>query len=227
MPRPPAPLTSQQRREYTQCFVEHGYCVVRGLLSLDEVSVISSALDSLLATSNAVVRAHGPEIAQQLHIRAAARVAQQESSGGFSRASQLRAGITTACGGNYSVGPPASLTDDERAEAITNPRPSNICTHMVADVGKESALLASFGTHPRLLTLAADVLDGAALRDRGETHMLQIINQAHFKAPGDGVDFPFHQDSVNRGVNTGRFKDVHGNRSYVNIRLVHCNLPVI
>ena len=102
MPRPPALLTSQQRREYTQCFVEHGYCVVRGLLSLDEVSVISSALDSLLATSNAVVRAHGPEIAQQLHIRAAARVAERESSGGFSRASQLRAGITTACGANYS-----------------------------------------------------------------------------------------------------------------------------
>ena len=45
----------------------------------------------------------------------------------------------------------------------------------------------------------------------------EIINQAHFKAPGDGVDFPWHQDSVNRGYHTGKFLDVHGNRSYVNI----------
>ena len=37
--------------------------------------------------------------------------------------------------------------------------------------------------------------------------MLQIINQAHFKAPGDGVDFPFHQDSVNRGVRSSEWRD--------------------
>ena len=48
-------------------------------------------------------------------------------------------------------------------------------------------------------------------------HVAEIINQAHFKAPGDGVDFPWHQDSVNRGYHTGKFLDVHGNRSYVNI----------
>jgi hypothetical protein len=37
--------------------------------------------------------------------------------------------------------------------------------------------------------------------------MDQIINQAHFKMPGDGVAFEWHQDSQNRRYGTELWTD--------------------
>ncbi len=43
----------------------------------------------------------------------------------------------------------------------------------------------------------------------------QLINQAHIKVPGDGVHFPFHQDSYHRRYGTRWFSDVNGQGSFV------------
>ena len=45
--------------------------------------------------------------------------------------------------------------------------------------------------------------------------MNQLINQAHFKIPGDNVAFPWHQDSENRGYGKPGWKDVNGRGSFV------------
>ena len=49
----------------------------------------------------------------------------------------------------------------------------------------------------------------------GSRGMNQLINQAHFKQPGDGVAFPWHQDSTHRRYGRGEWKDANGQGSYV------------
>ena len=72
--------------------------------------------------------------------------------------------------------------------------------------GAESVLLA-FGGDPRLVAIAAQLL--------GSAEMSQLINQAHFKLPGDGVQFPWHQDSTHRRHGTPEWRDLNGRGSYV------------
>lgn len=43
----------------------------------------------------------------------------------------------------------------------------------------------------------------------------QLINQAHYKLPGDNVKFKWHQDSQHRGFGTQLWQDVDGKGSYV------------
>src|SRR5262249_12844568 len=62
--------------------------------------------------------------------------------------------------------------------------------HRVVWCGAAEPLLSEFGRAPRLVRVAARLL--------GSNTMSQLINQAHFKFPGDGVEFPWHQDSTHR-----------------------------
>ncbi|MGF1508398.1 MAG: phytanoyl-CoA dioxygenase family protein [Myxococcota bacterium] len=75
------------------------------------------------------------------------------------------------------------------------------------------------GAEPRLLEPGDDPrVSGLAARVLGSRDLAQLINQAHFKRPGDGVGFPMHQDAWNR--RTGRlFDDIDGRGSYVQILL--------
>lgn len=67
--------------------------------------------------------------------------------------------------------------------------------------------LLKFGTDPRLLVPSAQLLRSP--------EMDQLICQAHFKMPGDSVEFPWHQDSQHRGYGTPDWEDVNGTGSYV------------
>lgn len=67
--------------------------------------------------------------------------------------------------------------------------------------------LLAVGEDPRLLRPVAQLLGGRA--------MDQLINQVHFKLPGDGVEFPWHQDSLHRRYGTPEWQDVNGRGSYV------------
>ena len=49
----------------------------------------------------------------------------------------------------------------------------------------------------------------------GSNELIQLINQAHFKHPYDGVDFPWHQDSRHRRQGTALFTDLDGKGSFV------------
>ena len=73
--------------------------------------------------------------------------------------------------------------------------------------GAAEPVLLAFGGDPRLVAMAAQLL--------GSATMSQLINQAHFKLPGDGVAFPWHQDSTHRRYGTPEWKDVNGRGSYV------------
>ncbi len=67
--------------------------------------------------------------------------------------------------------------------------------------------LAAVGEDPRIL--------GRALSLLGTGRADQLINQAHFKRPHDGVHFPFHQDAWNRRTGTDLWLDTSTDGAYV------------
>ncbi len=73
--------------------------------------------------------------------------------------------------------------------------------------GAAEPTLNKYGRDSRLLKMAALLL--------GSSEMNQLINQAHFKLPGDGVEFPWHQDSTHRRYGGQEWSDVNGRGSYV------------
>jgi ectoine hydroxylase-related dioxygenase (phytanoyl-CoA dioxygenase family) len=81
--------------------------------------------------------------------------------------------------------------------------------HRVVWCGGADERLAALGDDPRFLAIAAAVL--------GSREVVQILQQAHFKLPGDGVAFPWHQDASNRRYGTPEWTDVNGRGSFVQI----------
>jgi ectoine hydroxylase-related dioxygenase (phytanoyl-CoA dioxygenase family) len=81
--------------------------------------------------------------------------------------------------------------------------------HRVVWCGGAEPLIAAYGDDPRFLNLAADALRA--------NEFVQIVQQAHFKLPGDGVRFDFHQDASNRRYGTPLWTDVDGRGSFVQI----------
>lgn len=79
--------------------------------------------------------------------------------------------------------------------------------HRIVWCGAAQPILSHYGRDPRLLEMAAQIL--------GSREMDHLINQAHFKLPGDGVAFGWHQDSRHRRFGQGPWKDVNGRGSYV------------
>lgn len=73
--------------------------------------------------------------------------------------------------------------------------------------GAAEPVLSAFGEDPRLLAMASQLL--------GSREMNHLINQAHFKLPGDGVDFPWHQDSTHRRYGGEEWRDLNGRGSFV------------
>lgn len=72
------------------------------------------------------------------------------------------------------------------------------------------------GAEPDLLSLSADPrLVGPALQLLGSAHREQLLCQAHFKMPGDGVSFDWHQDIQHRDKGPGTWRDLNGRGSYV------------
>lgn len=79
--------------------------------------------------------------------------------------------------------------------------------HRVVWCGAAEPVLSELGGDPRLVRLAAQLL--------GSSTMSQLVNQAHFKLPGDGVAFPWHQDSTHRRYGSSEWRDLNGRGSYV------------
>ena len=78
--------------------------------------------------------------------------------------------------------------------------------------GGSQPLLLEIGTDPRLLEPAAQLL--------GSDAMHQLLSQAHFKRPGDGVVFGWHQDIQHRDKGMGTWVDVNGRGSFVQTLIV-------
>jgi ectoine hydroxylase-related dioxygenase (phytanoyl-CoA dioxygenase family) len=85
--------------------------------------------------------------------------------------------------------------------------PAGVAVDRVVWCGACEPVLDEVGRDGRLLAPAAKLL--------GSRTMQQLINQAHFKMPGDGVAFPWHQDSTHRRFGGGEWRDVNGRGSFV------------
>ena len=165
-------MDAAKRRRYQEEFQSQGYCVVRGLFKPADVAQIASAFDRIRGPAfNSVVEANRDEISAKLR--------DVWTPGGRARANTL-----SPTGANFSVVPSPTVADPELA--IAEPTPDRLSLHLISQCGREESVLAEFGRDPRLLTLAADVL---GLAEASQSEMHQIINQAHFKQPGDGVSF--------------------------------------
>jgi ectoine hydroxylase-related dioxygenase (phytanoyl-CoA dioxygenase family) len=74
--------------------------------------------------------------------------------------------------------------------------------------GAAEPILMKYSRDRKIRWLALDLL--------GSEEANHLVNQVHFKLPGDGMEFPFHQDCMNRRYETKFWKDVNGKGSYVN-----------
>lgn len=72
--------------------------------------------------------------------------------------------------------------------------------------------LLEIGGDPRLTLPASQLL--------GSDAMEQLLCQAHFKRPGDGVVFGWHQDIQHRDKGNGTWRDVNGSGSFVQTLIV-------
>ncbi len=77
--------------------------------------------------------------------------------------------------------------------------------------GAESYLL-DIGADPRLTVPASQLLDSQVLE--------QLLCQAHFKRPHDGVVFGWHQDIQHRDKGNDTWRDVNGSGSFVQTLIV-------
>lgn len=83
--------------------------------------------------------------------------------------------------------------------------------HRVVWCGAAEPALAAVGRDPRVL--------GPALELLGVSEADQLVNQAHFKQPHDGVSFPLHQDAWNRRHGTALWRDPAPDGGYVQVLL--------
>jgi ectoine hydroxylase-related dioxygenase (phytanoyl-CoA dioxygenase family) len=102
-----------------------------------------------------------------------------------------------------------STTDVQSARFVVTNSPFRL--HRVVWCGGADEALARYGADPRFLSLAGDALSSNTL--------VQLIQQAHFKLPGDSVAFGWHQDASNRRYGTDLWTDVDGHGSFVQLTL--------
>jgi ectoine hydroxylase-related dioxygenase (phytanoyl-CoA dioxygenase family) len=73
--------------------------------------------------------------------------------------------------------------------------------------GASQPYLLEIGADQRLTTRTAQLL--------GSQQLEQLLNQAHFKRPKDGVAFGWHQDIQHRDKGEGTWTDINGKGSFV------------
>ena len=78
--------------------------------------------------------------------------------------------------------------------------------------GAAEPYLLQIGADPRLTKPSAQLL--------GSHEMDQLLCQAHFKRPHDGVIFGWHQDIQHRDKGNGSWRDANGSGSYVQTLIV-------
>jgi ectoine hydroxylase-related dioxygenase (phytanoyl-CoA dioxygenase family) len=100
-----------------------------------------------------------------------------------------------------------STQDHDGARFVLADRGDEVVVQRVVWAGGAETALLSLSADPRLV--------GPALQLLGSDHCEQLLCQAHFKMPGDGVSFDWHQDIQHRDKGPGTWRDLNGRGSYV------------
>ncbi len=107
----------------------------------------------------------------------------------------------------------------DRIASIAHTNSSTFCnqgTQFVITRNRIDRVVWCAGVEPRLLNYSYDRrLIGPVSQILGSEKIVQLICQAHFKFPRDGLQFPWHQDSEHRKYGTEYWRDVNGKGSYV------------
>jgi ectoine hydroxylase-related dioxygenase (phytanoyl-CoA dioxygenase family) len=144
----------------------------------------------LSAADVATFHAHGVVVVRGLFSAAEVDVARAAFERLWARAQQLR---TTG-------------THDD-ALFVLQARVDDVVVQRIVWAGGAEPDLLRLGQDPRLVEPALQLL--------GTSSCDHLLNQAHFKMPGDGVAFDWHQDIQHRDKGPGSWHDVTGRGSYV------------
>ncbi len=82
---------------------------------------------------------------------------------------------------------------------VLKTRPDDVVIQRVVWAGGAEPPLLTLGRDPRLVQVALQLL--------GTSSCAHLLNQAHFKMPGDGVTFDWHQDIQHRDKGGDTWKD--------------------
>jgi len=113
---------------------------------------------------------------------------------------------------------------EETAAALTETGLSEGAYFVLGEKDREQVIkrvVWAGGAQPYLLQIGADSrLTRPAAALLGSQRMAQLLCQAHFKRPHDGVTFGWHQDIQHRDKGNGTWTDVNGSGSYVQTLIV-------
>ena len=114
---------------------------------------------------------------------------------------------------------------ESKASSLTGSTLVNGAQFVMAPTASQDLAIARVvwagGVAPYLLSIGADERLTTPAMSLLETNRLtQILNQAHFKRPGDGIAFDWHQDIEHRDKGGGTWQDIGQRGSYVQTILV-------
>lgn len=111
----------------------------------------------------------------------------------------------------------------ERAARLRTTQNSEGSYFVLAEDGDEviiKRVVWAGGCEEEVLKIGADPrIVEPALQLLGSDSADHLLNQAHFKRPGDGVRFDWHQDICHRDRGPGTWEDVNGTGSYIQTAL--------
>lgn len=102
---------------------------------------------------------------------------------------------------------PATGDHDGAFFALGVPPAGPVVVHRVVWAGGAEPILLRLSEDPRLVTPALELL--------GTSRCEQLLCQAHYKMPNDGVAFDWHQDIQHRDKGGDTWRDVNGRGSFV------------
>jgi ectoine hydroxylase-related dioxygenase (phytanoyl-CoA dioxygenase family) len=91
--------------------------------------------------------------------------------------------------------------------ALQVPPAGPVVVQRVVWAGGSEPVLLALSEDPRIVGPALELLGGASCE--------QLLCQAHYKMPNDGVAFDWHQDIQHRDKGNGTWRDVNGHGSFV------------
>ena len=114
----------------------------------------------------------------------------------------------------FSTASPGDTFNDLRGTSVvltTNSKSDQVIKRIVWAAAADPKLL-TFGRNKRILTPVSQLLGSESEALAEADH---LINQIHYKTPGDEVAFPWHQDEQNRRFFDPEWEDINKKGSFV------------